>query len=185
LKPNIVLARGAVFIVSHLCLFGTKIAPRRQAIESGKGRGGGKICYRAAGPHSDFSGESGMDAHRFDDLFAEFGPIRLRRFFGGEGIYADEVMIALVSKDVIYFHTNAETRAAFLAEGCRPFTFLKRSRNEMIATHWYALPERLYDDPEELAAWAQVALDAMRNSETEKKKRAKAAKRSAKKKKKR
>jgi DNA transformation protein len=116
-----------------------------------------------------------MDAHRFDDLFAEFGPIRLRRFFGGEGIYADAVMIALVSKDVIYFHTNEETRAAFLAEGCKPFTFLKRSKNEMIATHWYALPDRLYDDPEELAAWARVALDAMRNSETEKKKRKKKA----------
>jgi len=124
-----------------------------------------------------------MDAHRFDDLFAEFGPIRLKRFFGGEGIYADEVMIALVSKDVIYFHTNSETRAAFLAEGCKPFTFLKRSKNEMIATHWYALPDRLYDDPEELAQWARVALDAMRNSATEKKKRAKAVKRPTKKKK--
>jgi DNA transformation protein len=45
----------------------------------------------------------------------------------------------------------------------------------MIATHWYALPERLYDDPEELAAWARIALDAMRNSETEKKKRKKKA----------
>jgi DNA transformation protein len=57
----------------------------------------------------------------------------------------------------------------------------------MIATHWYALPERLYDDPEELAAWARIALEAMRNSETEKKKRAKQARpgKTAKKKKKR
>jgi DNA transformation protein len=126
-----------------------------------------------------------MDPHRFDDLFAAFGPIRLRRFFGGEGIVADEVMIGMVFDDIIYFHTNAQTRAAFVAEGCKPFTFLKRSRNEMIATHWYALPERLYDDPEELAVWARIALEAMRNSPTEKKKRAKAAKRPAKKKKKR
>ena len=128
-----------------------------------------------------------MDAHRFDDLFAEFGPIKLRRFFGGEGIVADDVMIGMVFDDIIYFHTNAQTRAAFLAEGCKPFTFLKRSKNEMIATHWYALPDRLYDDPEELAQWARVALDAMRNSPTEKKKRAKKAgvKKAAKKKKKR
>lgn len=126
-----------------------------------------------------------MDPHRFDDLFAAFGPIRLRRFFGGEGIVADDVMIGTVFDDIVYFHTNAQTRAAFVAEGCKPFTFLKRSRNEMIATHWYALPERLYDDPEELAAWARIALEAMRNSPTEKKKRAKAAKKPAKKKKKR
>jgi len=114
-----------------------------------------------------------MDPHRFDDLFAEFGPIKLKRFFGGEGIVADDVMIGAVFNDIIYFHTNEETRAAFLAEGCKPFTFLKRSKNEMIATHWYALPDRLYDDPEELAQWARVALQAMKNSATEKKKRAK------------
>ena len=111
------------------------------------------------------------DPHRFDDLFSEFGAIKLRRFFGGEGIVADDVMIGMVFDDIIYFHTNEKTRAAFVAEGCKPFTFLKRSKNEMIATHWYALPERLYDDPEELAAWARIALEAMRNSETEKKKR--------------
>jgi DNA transformation protein len=127
------------------------------------------------------------DPHRFDDLFSEFGPIKLRRFFGGEGIVADEVMIGMVFDDIIYFHTDEGTRAAFVAEGCKPFTFLKRSKNEMIATHWYALPERLYDDPEELAAWARIALEAMRNSETEKKKRAKQARpgKTAKKKKKR
>jgi DNA transformation protein len=123
------------------------------------------------------------DPHRFDDLFSEFGPIKLRRFFGGEGIVADDVMIGMVFDDIIYFHTNEKTRAAFVAEGCKPFTFLKRSKNEMIATHWYALPERLYDDPEELAAWAGIALEAMRNSETEKKKRK--AKKPVKKKKKR
>jgi DNA transformation protein len=117
-----------------------------------------------------------MDPHRFDDLFAAFGPIRLRRFFGGEGIVADDVMIGMVFDDIIYFHTNAQTRAAFVAEGCKPFMFLKRSRNEMIATHWYALPERLYDDPEELAAWARIALDAMRDSPTEQKKRKQAVK---------
>lgn len=112
------------------------------------------------------------DPHRFDDLFSEFGPIKLRRFFGGEGIVADDVMIGMVFDDIIYFHTNEGTRAAFVAEGCKPFTFLKRSKSEMIATHWYALPDRLYDDPEELAAWARIALEAMRNSPTEKKKRA-------------
>ena len=127
------------------------------------------------------------DPHRFDDLFSEFGPIKLRRFFGGEGIVADDVMIGMVFDDIIYFHTNEGTRAAFVAEGCKPFTFLKRSKNEMIATHWYALPERLYDDPEELAAWARIALEAMRNSPTEQKKRAKQARpgKTAKKKKKR
>jgi hypothetical protein len=36
------------------------------------------------------------DPHRFDDLFEPFGPVRLRRFFGGEGIYAGDVMIGMI-----------------------------------------------------------------------------------------
>jgi DNA transformation protein len=117
-----------------------------------------------------------MDSHRFDDLFAEFGPIRLRRFFGGEGIVADEVMIGMVFSDVIYFKTDDETRKAFIAEKTKPFSFLKRSTGETVVTTWFALPERLYDDTEELAQWARAALDVARKAPVEKKKRNAAAK---------
>ena len=96
--------------------------------------------------------------HRFDDLFAEFGPIRLRRFFGGEGICVDDMMIGMVFSDVVYFKTDEETRRPFLSEKCKPFSFLKRSTGETVVTSWYALPDRLYDDPEELAQWARAAL---------------------------
>lgn len=130
---------------------------------------------------------------RFDDLFAEFGPIRLRRLFGGEGIVADDVMIGMVFSDVIYFKTDEETRKAFVAEKCKPFSFLKRSTGETIVTTWFALPDRLYDDPEELAQWARAALAAARKAEAGKKARPSArkpakksvAKKPAKKKKKR
>jgi DNA transformation protein len=107
---------------------------------------------------------------RFDDLFAEFGPIRLRRFFGGEGIYADDVMIGMVFSDVIYFKTDEETRKAFVAEKSKPFSFLKRSTGETVVTTWFALPDRLYDEPDELARWARAALDVARHAETVKKK---------------
>ena len=97
------------------------------------------------------------DPHRFDDLFAEFGPIALRRFFGGEGIYAGETMIGMVfNADTIYFKTDAESRKAFDAEGCKPFTFHKGT--ELVVTTWLAVPDRLYDDPDELARWARAAL---------------------------
>ena len=108
------------------------------------------------------------DPYRFDDLFAEFGPIRLKRFFGGEGIYAGEVMIGSVFRDVIYFKTDAESRKAFDAEGAKPFTFHKGK--ELITTTWLALPDRLYDDPEELARWARTALAVAEAAPTQRKK---------------
>ena len=97
------------------------------------------------------------DPHRFDDLFSEFGPIALRRFFGGEGIYAGSVMIGMVFGDTVYFKTDDKTIKAFRKEGSLPFTFKKRG-TEIIETTWFSLPDRLYDDPEELAHWARDAL---------------------------
>lgn len=97
------------------------------------------------------------DPHRFDDLFSEFGPIALRRFFGGEGIYAGSVMIGMVFGDTVYFKTDDKTIKAFRKEGSLPFTFKKRG-TEIVETTWFSLPDRLYDDPEELAHWARDAL---------------------------
>lgn len=95
------------------------------------------------------------DPHRFDDLFSEFGPIALRRFFGGEGIYAGDTMIGMVFDDIVYFKTDEETRKTFAAEKTGPFSFHKGK--ELVVTTWYAIPDRLYDDPEELAQWARAA----------------------------
>ena len=98
------------------------------------------------------------DPHRFDDLFQVFGPIALRRFFGGEGIYSGDIMIGMVFDDRIYFKTDELTRKDFLAERTKPFTFKKTSTGETVVTGWFALPDRLYDDPDDLAGWARKAL---------------------------
>jgi DNA transformation protein len=117
-----------------------------------------------------------IDSHRFDDLFSEFGPVALRPFFGGEGIYAGDVMIGMVFDERLYFKTDETTRKAFLSEKSKPFSFLKRSTGETIVTGWYAVPERLYDDPEEFAQWARAALGVARSSPTGQKKRKAGAK---------
>lgn len=113
------------------------------------------------------------DPRRFDDLFSEFGPIRLRRFFGGEGIYAGDTMLGMVfNNDTIYFKTDAETRKAFHAEQSQPFTFYKGK--ELVTTTWLSLPDRLYDEPAELARWARAALKVAQASPAAKKKARKA-----------
>jgi DNA transformation protein and related proteins len=113
------------------------------------------------------------DPRRFDDLFCEYGPISVRRFFGGEAIWDGQAMIALVWDDTLYFTTSEASRAAFVAEGCKPFSY-PRGKHE-IGTSWYAIPDRLYDDPAELARWAQAARDAAL-AKSAKKKRAPARK---------
>lgn len=109
------------------------------------------------------------DPHRFDDLFAAFGPVTLRRLFSGEGIYADGRIIGLVVRDVIYFKTDEESRAAYKAEGRKPFYFSKDGKR--IPSSYYAIPQRLYDDAEELAEWARKAESVSRAKPAAKKRK--------------
>ena len=95
------------------------------------------------------------DSHRFDDLFQFFGPVSLRRMFGGEGIYAGEQIIGLVIGEQIYLKTTETNRADYLAEKCKPFSY--RRGKKLTDTSYYAVPDRLLDDPEEFAAWAHKA----------------------------
>ena len=114
------------------------------------------------------------DPDRFDDLFAPFGRIVVRRMFGGEGLFRDGLMFGLVFDERIFLKTSEETRQRFIAEGCGPFTY-QMKKGEGILTSYYELPDRLYDDPEDLADWARDAFAVARQSPTAKKKQGKAA----------
>jgi DNA transformation protein and related proteins len=109
---------------------------------------------------------------RYDDLFAPFGRITAKRFFGGEGLYAGAVMIGAVFDDIVYFKTDEETRKPFLAEKCKPFTFEKGGKT--VVTTWFAIPDRLYDDPDALAEWARAALRVAEAAPSAQKKRKRA-----------
>lgn len=115
------------------------------------------------------------DPRRFDDLFADFGPVDLRRLFGGEGVFANGVIIGIVHDDHIYLKTDGTSRKAYLAEGCKPFVVTKRRTGERLALSYYAVPDRLYDDPAELADWARAALVVSQRSPNTVKKRRKKA----------
>jgi len=95
------------------------------------------------------------DPARFDDLFQFFGPISVRRMFGGEGIYAGDVMIGLVADERLYLKATDLNRADFEAEGCGPFIFPRAEKTMTLPYH--SVPERLLDDPEEFAVWARKA----------------------------
>ena len=64
-----------------------------------------------------------MDAASIAELFSPFAPVRLKRMFGGHGIYADELFFALESAGEIFLKTDAESEPAFAAAGSLPFSF--------------------------------------------------------------
>ncbi len=92
------------------------------------------------------------------ELFSAFGPISVRRMFGGAGIFADGIMFALVSDGEIFIKADQETIPALESDGSRPFTYGVKGRR-VVLSYW-RLPDRLLDDPEELARFARAALGA-------------------------
>ncbi len=93
------------------------------------------------------------------ELFCAFGPVEVRRMFGGAGIYADGTMFALVSDGVIYLKADEHNTPAFEREGLGPFTYMRKD-GQRASMSYRRMPDRLYDDPDELATWARAALAA-------------------------
>lgn len=110
-----------------------------------------------------------MDKAFLLDLFEPFGPIRIKRMFGMQGVFVDELMIGFAGEDTLYLKTDETTRPDFEAEGCGPFIYSKRT-GEGIAMSYWRVPERLFDDPEELACWARKAHAVAQRSPTAKRK---------------
>ncbi|MBR1220343.1 TfoX/Sxy family protein [Bradyrhizobium sp. U87765 SZCCT0131] len=100
-----------------------------------------------------------MDREFLQDLFSAFGPVGLRRMFSGYGVSVDGVNFALVLRGAIYFRTDEHNVARFEDEGVKPFQYAARGKLVTINSYWQ-LPDRLYDDPEELAEWARASLGA-------------------------
>ena len=104
-----------------------------------------------------------MDHDDLRELFASFGPVMVRRMFGGAGIFADESMIALVIDQIVYLKSDEGMIAELEREGMGPFVYATKDGSRSVRSYW-RMPDRLYDDPDELASWARRSLEAARAS---------------------
>ena len=108
-----------------------------------------------------------MDRDYLIDLFSEFGPVVLRRMFSGYGVVADGVNFAMALRAGIIFRVDDLTIPRYDAEGAKPFQYETRNKTVVVKSYRH-LPERLYDDPEELAAWAREAVGAAKRAAAKK-----------------
>ena len=94
-------------------------------------------------------------------------PVTSRAMFGGVGIYSDGLFFGLMDNDTLYLKVNDGNRGAFEAEGLAPFTYDGKGRT--IVLPYWRVPERLFDEPEEMTVWARAALAAARRVAAKKK----------------
>ncbi|MBR1273035.1 TfoX/Sxy family protein [Bradyrhizobium sp. AUGA SZCCT0222] len=115
-----------------------------------------------------------MDRDFLIDLFADFGPVTIRRMFSGFGISADGTNFALALRAGLYFRADETTIPLFEAEGSQPFSYQTRTKTVTVNSYWQ-LPARLFDDSEELSNWARAALAAAQRAALRKRPRVRKA----------
>jgi DNA transformation protein len=120
-----------------------------------------------------------MDRDFLIDLFADFGPVTIRRMFSGFGISADGTNFALALRAGLYLRADDQTIPRFEAEGSKPFQYQTRAKTVTVNSYW-ELPARLFDDSEELADWARAALAAAQRAALGKRPKARKASKTAK-----
>ncbi len=103
------------------------------------------------------------------DSFAEFlreqleplGRVTVRRMFGKAGVFCDGVMFGMVTDNMLYLRLDDHNRAAFEEALASPLLSYEK-KGATIDLAFCRAPERLFDEPDELVAWARLALAAAR-----------------------
>jgi DNA transformation protein len=104
------------------------------------------------------------------DLFSPFGEIRVRRMFGGAGVYCDDLFFALLDDGVVYLKADDASRKAFEVRGLSPFSYEGKDGKVGVMAYYNA-PEEIFDDADALREWATRALDAAKRAAKFKKKK--------------
>ena len=93
------------------------------------------------------------------DQLARLGYVTMRRMFGKTGVFCEGVMFGIVSENILYFRVDGQNRAMFKeAESFPSLNYEKKGRT--IDLSFWRAPDRLFDEQDELIAWARAALAA-------------------------
>ena len=92
------------------------------------------------------------------ELLAPLGAVRVKRMFGGHGVYVDDLFIAIVVGETLYLKADARTVPQFQAAGCAPFRYTAKGRT--MTMQYHAAPPEAMDSPALMRTWGELAVEA-------------------------
>lgn len=90
------------------------------------------------------------------ELLAPLGRVRARRMFGGHGLYADDLFVALIAGERLYVKADADTEARFMAAGCAPFVY--EGQGKAVKMSYWTVPDEAMESPSLMLPWARLAM---------------------------
>ena len=116
-------------------------------------------------------GVSSAYIEALSELFGVVPEFRVKRMFGGAGVFSGELMFALAFEDDLYLRADDESRSELEAIGSEPFTY--EARGEVMTLGYWRAPGEIWDDPEAARRWAARALEAARRKRSAKSRKTK------------
>jgi DNA transformation protein len=101
-----------------------------------------------------------------DESFKEFvldqlgalPEVRARAMFGAHGLYQGEHFFGILDDGRLFFKTDAQSRADYVARGMEPFTYESKAR--VLTMSYHEVPPDVLENAPELVAWAQLAIQS-------------------------
>ena len=106
-----------------------------------------------------------------EEALEPLGRVSMRRMMGGATLYLDGTIFAILDEGELWFKADAETDAAWDAEGCERFS-VTFNDGRVDTMNYRRAPADVYDDAEAMQRWAKLAVEAgMRGAAKKKPKR--------------
>jgi DNA transformation protein len=110
-----------------------------------------------------------------DDSFKEFvldqlralPDVRAKAMFGAHGLYQDEYFFGILDEGRLFFKTDAQSQADYLARGMEPFTY--ESKGRVLTMSYHEVPPDVLENAPELVAWARRAIEVATSGKSRKK----------------
>lgn len=108
-----------------------------------------------------------MDEEYLREIFGSLPDVRIRRMFGGQGIYSGETIFAVVVGGELYLKSDSVSEAEYEEAGCRRWTYAREGKLP-VSMPYFSLPDDALDDPDVMAEWARRAFEASRRPKPQK-----------------
>jgi DNA transformation protein len=92
------------------------------------------------------------------ELLEAAGPVRVRRMFGGFGLYVDDLFIAIIAFERLYLKADAASEARFEQAGGQRFEYTAEGRT--VGLRYWTPPAEALDAPALMQPWARLAMQA-------------------------
>jgi DNA transformation protein len=92
------------------------------------------------------------------ELLSAAGDVRVKRMFGGHGLYVDDLFVAIVTGESLFLKSDEQSQPTFEAAGCQPFEY--EARGKKVSLHFWSAPADAMDSPALMEPWARLAVDA-------------------------